>query len=87
MITALNGWPYGLPSPTQFVWWRIIRWLTVLHRWRWKQIRRRFTDHTGRWLPISADGITLFDLDYIKVTRYRYRGPIPNPWQQRTKPT
>jgi RNA-directed DNA polymerase len=71
----------------QFVWWRVIRWLTVLHRWRWKQIRKRFTDHTGRWLPICADGITLFDLDAIAVTRYRYRGAIPNPWQQRrTRP-
>jgi RNA-directed DNA polymerase len=92
----LSGWAHyfkhavakgTLRHLRQFVWWRIIRWLTVLHRWRWKQIRRRFTDHTGRWLPISADGITLFDLDYIKVTRYRYRGAIPNPWQQRTKTT
>jgi RNA-directed DNA polymerase len=72
----------------RFVWWRVIRWLTTLHRWRWKEIRRRFTDHAGRWLPISANGITLFDLDSISVTRYRYRGAIPNPWQpQRTKPT
>ncbi|GAA3268842.1 group II intron reverse transcriptase/maturase [Dactylosporangium vinaceum] len=69
----------------RFVWWRIIRWLTVLHRWRWKEIRRRFTDHTGRWLPLSANGITLFDLDAISVTRYR--GAIPNPWQHRTTPT
>lgn len=71
----------------QFVWWRIIRWLTVLHRWRWKEIRRRFTDHNGRWQPISVDGITLFDLDSIAVTRYRYRGAIPNPWQIRTNTT
>src|SRR3954452_18822209 len=27
----------------QFVWWRVIRWLTTLHRWRWGEIRRRFT--------------------------------------------
>jgi RNA-directed DNA polymerase len=66
----------------QFVWWRVIRWLTTLHRWRWNDIRRRFTDPTGRWKPITADGIALFNLHTVTVTRYRYRGAIPNPWAQ-----
>ena len=64
-----------------FVWWRVIRWLRALHRWRWKDVRRRFTTPDGRWQPIKADGITLFNPASVPVTRYRYRGnTIPNPW-------
>jgi RNA-directed DNA polymerase len=64
-----------------FVWWRVIRWLRALHRWRWKDVRRRFTTPDGRWKPIEADGITLFNPATVPVTRYRYRGnTIPNPW-------
>ena len=29
---------------------------------------------TGRWQPISADGIELFNPETVPVTRYRYRG-------------
>ena len=46
-----------------FVWWRVVRWLRTLHRWRWKDVRRRFTTPDGRWKPITADGIELFNLD------------------------
>jgi len=63
-----------------FVWWRVARWLSTLHRWRWKDFRRQFTRPDGRWKPLSADGITLFDLAAVPVTRYRYRGAIPTPW-------
>jgi RNA-directed DNA polymerase len=64
-----------------FVWWRIIRWLRALHRWRWKDVRRRFTTPNGRWKPIEADGVELFNPASVPVTRYRYRGnTIPNPW-------
>ena len=53
----------------------------ALHRWRWKDVRRRFTTPDGRWKPIEADGITLFNPASVPVTRYRYRGnTIPNPW-------
>jgi RNA-directed DNA polymerase len=45
-------------------------------------VRRHLTDHTGRWKPISADGITLFNLEKVGVTRYRYRGAIPTPWAE-----
>jgi len=67
----------------QFLWWRIVRWLRTRHRWRWTALRRYLTDHTGRWKPISAGGITLFNLEKVGITRYRYRGAaIPNPWTE-----
>ncbi|MER0450090.1 group II intron reverse transcriptase/maturase [Streptomyces sp. Edi4] len=70
-----------LKSLQRFVWHRVISWWIVLHRWRWKDVRRRFTDQNGRWRRPSADGIELFDLQTVSVTRYRYRGnTIPNPW-------
>jgi RNA-directed DNA polymerase len=66
---------------SHFVWWRVIRWLRALHRWRWKDVRRRFTNPDGRWKPIEMDGIELFNLTSMPVTRYRYRGnTIPHPW-------
>ena len=67
----------------QYTWWRIVRMMRTRHRWRWKDVRRWLTDHTGRWHPISADGIELFNPETIPITRYRYRGnKIPNPWVQ-----
>ncbi|WP_200901120.1 group II intron maturase-specific domain-containing protein [Nostocoides japonicum] len=66
---------------SHFVWWRVVRWLRTLHRWKWKDVRRRFTTPDGRWKPITVDGIELFNLESVPVTRYRYRGnTIPNPW-------
>ncbi len=70
-----------------FVNWRVFRWWMRLHRWGWKQVRRHFTTPTGRWLPLSADGIELFNIASTPVTRYRYRGEkIPNPWPGSTTP-
>ncbi|AZS75590.1 group II intron reverse transcriptase/maturase [Streptomyces lydicus] len=64
-----------------FVWWRLIRMLRERHRWSWGDVRRRFTTPTGRWLPIAADGIELFQIASVTVSRYRYRAStIPNPW-------
>jgi RNA-directed DNA polymerase len=64
-----------------FAWWRVIRMLRQRHRWRWKDVRRQFTDRTGRWLPISAGEIEMRRIAAIPVSRYRYRGTnIPNPW-------
>ena len=64
-----------------FTWRRVIRMLCERHRWRWKDVRRRFTTPNGRWLPITADGIVLFNPAAVTVTRYRYRGgTIPNPY-------
>jgi len=31
-----------------------IRMLRERHHWRWKDVRRRFTTATGRWLPITG---------------------------------
>jgi len=67
-----------------FVWHRVIRWLKTLHRWSWKDVRRWLARPDGSWRPITVDGITLFDLGEVPVTRYRYRGnKIPNPWVAR----
>jgi RNA-directed DNA polymerase len=87
----LRGWSayfrhavctHTLRHLNQFLWWRIVRWLKTRHRWRWTALRRHLTDHTGRWKPISAAGITLFNLEKVGVTRYRYRGVIPSPWAE-----
>jgi len=64
-----------------FAWWRVIRMLRTRHRWGWKDVRRRYTDHAGRWLPITAGEVRLRPIAAIPVTRYRYRGTkIPGPW-------
>jgi RNA-directed DNA polymerase len=66
---------------SHFVWWRVIRWLRALHRWKWKDVRQAFTTPDGRWKPIMAGGIELFNLETVSITRYRYRGnTIPHPW-------
>ena len=66
----------------QFTWWRIVRWQRTRHRWNWKAVRRWLTTPTGRWKPITADGITLFNPASIPIRRYRYRGgQIPTPWR------
>ncbi|MDN5732485.1 MAG: group II intron reverse transcriptase/maturase [Yaniella sp.] len=63
------------------MWWRIVRWQRVQHRWNWQDVRRWLTDHTGRWRPISADGIALYNLHEVPIRRYRYRGnKIPAPF-------
>jgi RNA-directed DNA polymerase len=51
-----------------FVWWRVIRMLRVRHRWSWKEVRRRFTTPTGRWLRPAGDGIELFNIATVRVT-------------------
>ncbi len=72
---------------SHFVWNRVVRWWRTLHRWTWTEFRRRFTTVQGRWKPLAADGIALFDLAAVTVTRYRYRGAaIPAPWSRLTQP-
>jgi len=72
---------HTLSNLAHFAWWRVIRWLKTLHRWRWTDVRRAFTTPQGRRMPITADGIELLDLQTVPVTRYRYRGgTIPSPW-------
>ena len=68
-----------------FVWWRMIRWLRTLHRWRWKDVRRRFTD------PRRAVETDQRRTGSSCSTPQRYRSPgtatgattIPNPWTLR----
>ena len=63
-----------------FVWHRAIRWSRKLHRWKWRDVRRHYTGPHGRWTRLTADGIELFNLAKVPITRYRYRGTkIPNP--------
>jgi RNA-directed DNA polymerase len=72
---------HTLGNLAHFAWWRVIRWLRTLHHWSWKDVRRAFTTSQGRWKPITAGGIELFNLEAVPVTRYRYRGStIPSPW-------
>ena len=70
-----------------FTWWRVIRWQMQLHRWKWKDVRRWLTTPARAWKPITADGIVMFNLASVVVTRYRYRGnTIPNPWHLLNQP-
>ncbi|MEU7757696.1 group II intron reverse transcriptase/maturase [Micromonospora aurantiaca (nom. illeg.)] len=62
------------------VWWRLVRVLRTRHHWSWKDIRKRWTTPDGKWLPFSADGMTLRPIAAIPIVRYRYRGNIPTPW-------
>lgn len=67
-----------------FVWWRIVRWVMHRQRMTWTAIRRWLRGPNGHWKPIGFDGIDLFDLGRVSITRYRYRGNsgIPSPWPQ-----
>jgi RNA-directed DNA polymerase len=68
-------------SLAHFAWRRVIRWLMTLHRWTWKDVRRWLVTPEGKWRRPHADGIELFDLQTVAITRYRYRGTkIPAPW-------
>ena len=43
--------------------------------------QQAFATPQGRWKPVTADGIELFHIGTVPVTRYRYRGStIPSPW-------
>ncbi len=72
---------HTMNSLEHFTWWRVIRWWMKRHRWNWTAVRRRLTGPSGRWRRPSADGIELFNIASVPITRYRYRGAkIPNPW-------
>ncbi|GAA3618185.1 hypothetical protein GCM10022419_124650 [Nonomuraea rosea] len=50
----------------------------------WTAIQRWLRTPQGHWKPIELDGIKLFDLGRVTVSRYRYRGinGISNPWPE-----
>ena len=63
-----------------FVWWRIVTMVMHRHRMTWTALRRRFKGPHG-WRPIVIDGIELFPLSSVPVTRYRWRATtIPSAW-------
>jgi RNA-directed DNA polymerase len=67
-----------------FVWWRIITMVMHRHRMTWTALRRRFKGPHG-WRPIVIDGIELFNISSVPVTRYRWRGTtIPSAWPTET---
>lgn len=64
-----------------YSWWRVGRWLRKKHpRMTWKQINRRLAGEG----VFQENGIALFNLGSVSVTRYRYRGAkIPTPVEHR----
>jgi len=63
-----------------FVWWRIVTMVMHRHRMTWTALRRRFKGPQG-WRPIVIDGIELFPISSVPVTRYRWRATtIPSAW-------
>ena len=63
-----------------FVFRRIVTLLRTRHRWNWGQVRRHLTTASGQW-RIEANGISLFRISTMPVSRYVYRGnKIPTPW-------
>lgn len=63
-----------------FVWSRVVHGVMHRHRMPWKALQRRLRGPTG-WRPVVLDGIELFNIASVPVTRYRWRGSrIPTPW-------
>jgi RNA-directed DNA polymerase len=63
----------------EFVWWRIVRWVMKRQSMGWTEVKRRLRGPNG-WRTITLEGIALFNIASIPVTRYRWRGGnIPPP--------
>jgi hypothetical protein len=63
-----------------FIWWRVVNWVMQRHHLTWKALSRRLRGPRG-WRLIVLEGIELFNLGSVSVTRYRFRGThIPSPW-------
>jgi RNA-directed DNA polymerase len=65
-------------------WLRVANLVMHRHRMSGAAFRRRFHTTQG-WKPILLDGVQLFDIATVAVSRYRWRGTkIPSPWPART---
>ncbi|MFJ9034466.1 group II intron maturase-specific domain-containing protein [Streptomyces sp. NPDC102274] len=63
-----------------FVWWRVVNMITYRRRMTWTALRRQFKGSMG-WRQIVLEGVGLFNIASVTVTRYRWRGlNIPTPW-------
>jgi RNA-directed DNA polymerase len=72
---------HTLGALENLAWQRVISWWMHLCRWRWKDVRRHLTGPHGRWRRPTADGIELFNIAKVPVTRHRYRGSkTSSPW-------
>ena len=74
---------YGVSKATfnyvrGFTWRRVVHWLRRKHpRFNWRKLKRRYLPG---WWP-TEDGIALYNVGEVAVTRYRYRSArIPSPW-------
>ena len=61
---------HTLGSPENVAWNRVIRWWKHLPRWNWKDVHRHLAGPNGRWRRPTADGIELFNIASVPVTRY-----------------
>jgi hypothetical protein len=72
---------HTLSNLANFAWWRVIRWLRTLHRWRWKDARQAFATPKGGGNRSPRTGSNCSTSGTVPVTLYRYRGStIPSPW-------
>jgi hypothetical protein len=89
-----------LSSLASFTWHRVIIWWMALHRWKWKDVRRRLTDHTGRWQGPRQTGSNCSTsarwrslATATETTRSPTPGPAPttperqSPWRARYSET
>jgi RNA-directed DNA polymerase len=65
-------------------WHRVANMVRHRHRMTRNAFRRLFHSPQG-WKPILLDGISLFNIAKVPVSRYRWRGTkIPSPWPVRS---
>jgi RNA-directed DNA polymerase len=72
--------PPTLNALRSFVWWRVVNMITYRRRMTWTALRRQLKGPQG-WRQIALDGVELFNIAAVPVSRYRWRGlSIPTPW-------
>ncbi len=91
---VLKGWAYYFRHAVAgrrfgflryFTWNRIVPWQREQHHWSWARVKRWLQHPNGRWKPITADGVVLFDPTRVRIIPYWYRGSrIPSPYDLTT---